>query len=105
MTAETGSQAARVLREVVGPYFGDFGGRFVPEALIAALDDLSAAWEKAKGDPEFTRRLAALHRDYTGRPSPITEVPQFAAQDRKSTRLNSSHVSSSYAVFCLNKKN
>ena len=79
MTAETGSEAARTLREVVGPYFGDFGGRFVPEALIAALDDLSAAWEKAKGDPEFTRRLAALHRDYTGRPSPITEVPQFAA--------------------------
>ena len=79
MTAETGSEAARTLREVVGPYFGDFGGRFVPEALIAALDGLSAAWEKAKGDPEFTSRLAALHRDYTGRPSPITEVPQFAA--------------------------
>ncbi|WP_022916453.1 tryptophan synthase subunit beta [Ruania albidiflava] len=75
----SGSQAARTLREVVGPYFGDFGGRFVPEALIAALDDLTAAWEKAKGDPEFTDRLAVLHRDYTGRPSPITEVPQFAA--------------------------
>lgn len=77
--SETGSEAARTLREITGPYFGDFGGRFVPEALIAALDDLSAAWEKAKGDPEFTGRLAALHRDYTGRPSPITEVPQFAA--------------------------
>ncbi len=69
----------RALRDALGPYFGEFGGRFVPEALIAALDDLTAAWEKARTDPEFTDRLAALHRDYTGRPSPITEVPRFAA--------------------------
>ena len=67
-----------VLREVSGPYFGQFGGRFVPEALIAALDDLSAAWDKAKDDPTFLSALADLHRDYTGRPSPITEVPRFA---------------------------
>ncbi len=66
------------LRAVVGPYFGDFGGRFVPEALIEALDELNAAWEKSKTEPEFARRLAALHADYTGRPSPITEVPRFA---------------------------
>ncbi|WP_089772501.1 tryptophan synthase subunit beta [Ruania alba] len=73
------TEAAHALREAVGPYFGDFGGRFVPEALIAALDDLTAAWEKAKQDPEFGERLAGLHRDYTGRPSPVTEVPRFAA--------------------------
>ncbi|UFU08093.1 tryptophan synthase subunit beta [Ruania halotolerans] len=78
--SETAStDPARALREATGPYFGDFGGRFVPEALIAALDDLGAAWEKAKQDPEFTHRLALLHREYTGRPSPVTEVPRFAA--------------------------
>lgn len=62
-----------------GPYFGAFGGRFVPEALIAALDELEAAYEKARHDPEFAAELARLHRTYTGRPSIITEVPRFAA--------------------------
>lgn len=61
-----------------GPYFGPFGGRFVPEALIAALDELEAAYEKARHDPDFTGELARLHRTYTGRPSIITEVPRFA---------------------------
>ena len=61
-----------------GPYFGDFGGRFVPEALIAALDELEAAYEKARHDPEFAAEMARLHRTYTGRPSIITEVPRFA---------------------------
>ena len=61
-----------------GPYFGSFGGRFVPEALIAALDELDAAYEKARNDPDFTGELARLHRTYTGRPSIITEVPRFA---------------------------
>jgi tryptophan synthase beta chain len=62
-----------------GPYFGEFGGRFVPEALIAALDELDAEYQKAKVDPEFIDELARLHRTYTGRPSIITEVPRFAA--------------------------
>ncbi|MDQ2623823.1 MAG: tryptophan synthase subunit beta [Actinomycetota bacterium] len=61
-----------------GPYFGQFGGRFVPEALIEALDELEAAWEKAKVDPAFGTELEKLHRTYTGRPSIITEVPRFA---------------------------
>ena len=61
-----------------GPYFGQFGGRFVPEALIEALDDLESAWEKSKVDPEFTSELERLHRTYSGRPSIITEVPRFA---------------------------
>lgn len=61
-----------------GPYFGPFGGRFVPEALIAALDELEAAYEKARHDPDFTGELARLHRTYTGRPSIVTEVPRFA---------------------------
>lgn len=60
------------------PYFGPFGGRFVPEALVAALDELEAAYEKARRDPEFAAELQRLHRTYTGRPSIITEVPRFA---------------------------
>jgi tryptophan synthase beta chain len=67
------------LRSETGPYFGDFGGRFVPESLIAALDELSAAWEEAKVDPAFIAELDELNRTYTGRPSLITEVPRFAA--------------------------
>lgn len=72
------AQSSR-LSEATGPYFGEFGGRFVPESLIRALDDLTVAWEAAKKDPEFHRELEELHRNYTGRPSPITEVPRFAA--------------------------
>ncbi len=67
------------LRSETGPYFGDFGGRFVPESLVAALDELSAAWEEAKHDPAFAQELDFLNRTYTGRPSIITEVPRFAA--------------------------
>jgi len=66
------------LRDEVGPYFGDFGGRFVPESLIAALDELTEAWEALKVSPEFRTELTELHRTYTGRPSIITEVPRFA---------------------------
>ncbi|RDV44631.1 tryptophan synthase subunit beta [Leifsonia sp. ku-ls] len=66
------------LRTEQGPYFGDFGGRFVPESLVAALDELSAAWEEAKADPAFHAELDELHRSYTGRPSIVTEVPRFA---------------------------
>ncbi|SEH94442.1 MULTISPECIES: tryptophan synthase subunit beta [unclassified Leifsonia] len=66
------------LRTEQGPYFGDFGGRFVPESLVAALDELTAAWEEAKADPAFHAELDELHRSYTGRPSIITEVPRFA---------------------------
>lgn len=66
------------LRDELGPYFGEYGGRFVPESLIAALDELSAAYELAKQDPTFQRELADLHRTYTGRPSLVTEVPRFA---------------------------
>lgn len=64
----------------VGPYFGQFGGRFVPEPLIAALDELDATYQAAKADPSFTAELAQLHRDYTGRPSIITEAKRFAAE-------------------------
>lgn len=66
------------LRDELGPYFGEFGGRFVPESLIAALDELTVAYDIAKNDPAFVAELMELHRSYTGRPSIITEVPRFA---------------------------
>jgi tryptophan synthase beta chain len=70
---------AQKLTDQVGPYFGDFGGRFVPESLIGALDELDATYQHAKTDPAFIRELAHLHKTYTGRPSIITEAPKFAA--------------------------
>jgi tryptophan synthase beta chain len=70
---------AQKLSEHVGPYFGDFGGRFVPESLIGALDELDATYQHAKSDPSFIAELANLHKTYTGRPSIITEAPKFAA--------------------------
>src|SRR5690606_36492246 len=66
------------LRGLPGPFFGDYGGRFMPESLIAAIDELAAAYEDAKADPAFRAELDELHRSYTGRPSIITEVPRFA---------------------------
>lgn len=70
---------ATSLRDVSGPFFGEFGGRFMPESLIAAIDELTEAYEAAMIDPEFQAELAELLSSYAGRPSPITEVPQFAA--------------------------
>jgi tryptophan synthase beta chain len=58
-------------------HFGQFGGRFVPEALIAAIDELTAAFHATQNDPEFVAELQRLLRDYTGRPSPLTDVPKF----------------------------
>ena len=67
------------LREAHGPFFGEFGGRFMPESLIAAIDELTEAYEAAKADPAFGAELTELLMTYAGRPSPITEVPRFAA--------------------------
>jgi len=66
------------LRDQPGPYFGEYGGRFMPESLIAAIDEITAAFEAARVDPEFQAELAELHRTYSGRPSIITEAPRFA---------------------------
>ncbi|UBH06320.1 tryptophan synthase beta chain [Leucobacter sp. Psy1] len=77
MTDQT--PGAHPLRSEAGPFFGEFGGRYMPESLIAALDEVQRAYEDAQQDPEFAAELAELHRTYTGRPSIITEVPRFAA--------------------------
>lgn len=59
-------------------HFGQFGGRFVPEALMAALDEITDAYHKAKVDPEFQAQLTDLLVNYTGRPSPITVAERFS---------------------------
>jgi len=59
-------------------HFGPYGGRFVPEALIGALEELEAAHTSALSDPIFQAELAELHRTYSGRPSIITEAKRFA---------------------------
>ena len=66
------------LKTETGPYFGGFGGRFVPESLIAALDELDAAYTAANSDPAFQAELDALHSSYTGRPSLITEATRYS---------------------------
>ncbi len=59
-------------------HFGEYGGRFVPEALIGALDELEAAHNSAKEDPNFQAELDYLLKTYTGRPSPISEAKRFS---------------------------
>lgn len=53
-------------------YFGEFGGQYVPESLIPALDQLEAAFVEAYNDPEFRAELAGYLKDYLGRPTPLT---------------------------------
>ncbi len=60
-------------------HFGPYGGRFAPEALMAALDELTAAYQTAQADPRFQAELDLLLRSYAGRPTPLTEAPRFAA--------------------------
>ncbi len=52
-------------------YFGDYGGRFVPETLVPALEELTAAYEKIKADATFWSEFDSLSRDYSGRPTPL----------------------------------
>ena len=59
-------------------HFGQYGGRFVPEALIPALDELTIAFNNAKTDPDFQSKLTELHKSYSGRPSIITEARRFS---------------------------
>ncbi|HRA74713.1 MAG TPA: tryptophan synthase subunit beta [Propionicimonas sp.] len=62
-----------------GGHYDIFGGRYVPEALVAALNQLEAEFDVAMGDSAFWRELDDLRRNYSGRPTPLTEVPRFSA--------------------------
>ncbi len=66
------------LRHAPGPYFGSYGGRWMPESLIAALDELEETFEKAKLDPDYLAEIAELNKNYSGRPSLLTEAKRFS---------------------------
>ena len=76
------------LSEHQGPYWGRFGGRYVPEALISALDELERVWDEAKADPAFHKEFMTLQQRYVGRESPLTEAPRFAALLKEKTGIN-----------------
>jgi tryptophan synthase beta chain len=60
--------------------FGVFGGRYVPEALIPALDEVASVYDKARNDAQFLREFDHLLRTYAGRPTTLTDVPRFSEQ-------------------------
>jgi len=64
-----------------------YGGRFAPEALTAALDELTAAYQQASSDPSFQAELGALLKDYAGRPTLLTEAKRFGKQAGGATVL------------------
>jgi tryptophan synthase beta chain len=66
----------------VTTYFGPYGGRFVPETVIPALDELTAGWEQARSDPAFQAELAELNASFGGRPTPLTLAGRFAPGKR-----------------------
>src|SRR3990172_9217401 len=59
-------------------YFGQYGGRYVPETLMAALDELEAAYKDASADPAFQEQFRRLCRDYVGRPTPLYHARQLS---------------------------
>ena len=63
-------------------FYGPYGGRYVPETLIPALEELQRGWSEAARDPEFHAELEQLGRDYGGRPTPLTLVERFAPGKR-----------------------
>ena len=75
------TQQAQMIEPVFGQrdpdargYFGEFGGRFVPETLMAPIDELTTAYFEARRDPAFVQRLCTLLRHYVGRPTPLHEA-------------------------------
>jgi tryptophan synthase beta chain len=79
MSASALATAAGLLPDASG-HFGRYGGRFVPEALVAALDELDAAYRHAMADDAFQAEFAALLRDYAGVPSPLYRAERLSAQ-------------------------
>src|SRR2546422_1754588 len=69
-----------LVERAVDGRFGPYGGRSVPETLMAALEELARVHDEAKRDLTFWAELDALLRDYVGRPTPLTEAPRLAAQ-------------------------
>src|SRR2546422_11497669 len=70
----------KLVERAVDGRFGPYGGRYVPETLMAALEELARVHDEAKRDATFWAELDALLRDYVGRPTPLTEAPRLAAE-------------------------
>ena len=70
---------AKSLTTQTGPYYGPYGGRFVPEILIPALEELEAAYEAARTDAVFQAELDRLLQEYAGRPTPLTPAHRLSA--------------------------
>src|SRR3954467_10023650 len=68
--------------EMSSQTFGVYGGRYVPETLIPALDELEAAWSTLRDDDSFRGELHGLLTNYAGRPTPLTRVERFAPEQR-----------------------
>ena len=79
-------------------YFGAYGGRFVPETLVAPIEELEAGYLAARADPAFRAELDALLRDYVGRPTPLYETRQLA-RDAGRVRTDSSAANPSVRIF------
>jgi tryptophan synthase beta chain len=62
--------------------YGVYGGQFVPETLMPALEELERAWNEAKGDPAFELELDGFRRSFGGRPTPLTRAERFAPEKR-----------------------
>jgi len=67
--------------------FGPYGGRYVPETLIPALEELSTAWAQAREDQQFLQRLALLHRDFVGRPTPLYRAERLSERAGRAVYL------------------
>ncbi len=79
MTATAATTPPRALPDALGR-FGEFGGRFVPETLMHALDGLAVAYDEARRDPEFEGQLRWYWTHYVGRPSPLYRADRLTAQ-------------------------
>jgi tryptophan synthase beta chain len=69
---------ARSPEAAVEGRFGPYGGRYVPETLVAALDELTVLYDAARSDPKFWSELDGLLSEFVGRPSPLSEAPRFS---------------------------
>ena len=68
-----------MIERAVDGRFGPYGGRYVPETLMAALEELASVYAAAQADPRFSEEMAGLLRDFVGRPTPLTEAPRLSA--------------------------
>jgi tryptophan synthase beta chain len=68
---------------VAAGLYGSYGGRYVPETLVPALDELEQGWQDARTDPDFASELATLGERYVGRPTPLYEAERFASGGRR----------------------